>query len=95
MKIIIVIEQNTQNLNEYAVRTRSDAFAVSHVKQADGFTTVEDAQEYAEVLQKGCEISGVETKLVLSEELEDELDGLPIYLRGYRIYSFDAAWSKV
>lgn len=95
MKIIIIIEMNTQNIQEYLVRTRADAFSVSHVKQAGGFTTIEDAQEYAEVLQKGMEIAGADTKLVLAEELEDELDSLPIYLREMRIFNFNVVWEKL
>lgn len=95
MKIIIIIEQTTTNLNEYTVRTRIDASSVHHVKQAEGFTTIEDANEYAEVLQKGAELAGVETKLVLSEEIADELDGFSTYPRDYRIYNFDAVWSKL
>lgn len=95
MKIIIIIEQTTTNLYEYTVRTRKIDTSVSHVKQAEGFTTIEDAQEYAEVLQKGAELTGVETKLVLSEEIADDLDGFSTYLREFRIFNFDVVWEKL
>ena len=95
MRIIIIIEQTTTNLNEYTVRTRTDAESVYHKKVSEGFTTAEDAQEYAEVLSLGAEIAGAKTLVVASEEIADELEELPAYLRAYRIFNFDAVWGKI
>jgi cation transport regulator ChaC len=95
MKIIIIIEQNTQNLYEYTVRTRVDAFSVSHVKMSDGFTTPEDAQEYAEVIAKGAGVAGAETKVVASYEIADELPDLPVYDKNFRSFKFEVVWEKL
>jgi hypothetical protein len=94
MKIIILIEQTTTNLYEYTVRTRINASSVHHVGVAGGFTTIEDAKEYAETLQRGMEIAGAEVKLVVSEEIADELPDVSVYPRDFRIFNFEHVWSN-
>jgi hypothetical protein len=94
MKIIIYLSATPTNGTE--VRFRASTKPVFHILESNGFLTLEDALDYAETFQRGCETAGAETVLALDEMIADMNDtlnaGLPTYPQAMKSQAFDTAW---